>query len=182
MSKILIVDDEKNICDLLNLYLVKEGYETTCAYDGEQAIEMFSHQKFDVVILDIMLPKKDGWDVCREIRKTSNVPIIMLSAKGEVFDKVLGLKIGADDYMVKPFDSNELVARVQDMDQSGEVILALSGDVEGETTSFYIYRQVAQYGIKVSSLARGLGFGDDLEYADELTLGRSIVNRQIFKP
>jgi len=85
--------------------------------------------------------------------------------------------IGPSDLTIK-----ELVARVQDMDQSGEVILALSGDVEGETTSFYIYRQVAQYGIKVSSLARGLGFGDDLEYADELTLGRSIINRQIFKP
>ena len=85
--------------------------------------------------------------------------------------------IGPSDLTIR-----ELVARVQDMDQSGEVILALSGDVEGETTSFYIYRQVAQYGIKVSSLARGLGFGDDLEYADELTLGRSIVNRQIFKP
>lgn len=85
--------------------------------------------------------------------------------------------IGPSDLTIR-----ELVARVQDMDQSGEVILALSGDVEGETTSFYIYRQVAQYGIKVSSLARGLGFGDDLEYADELTLGRSIINRQIFKP
>ncbi len=113
MSKILIVDDEKNICDLLNLYLVKEGYETICAYDGEQAIEMFSQQKFDVVILDIMLPKKDGWDVCREIRKTSNVPIIMLSAKGETFDKVLGLELGADDYVTKPFDTKELVARIK---------------------------------------------------------------------
>lgn len=113
MSKILVVDDEKNICELLNLYLKKEGYETVCAYDGEDAVQKFSADTFDLVLLDIMLPKKDGWDVCREIRKLSNVPIIMLSAKGETFDKVLGLELGADDYVTKPFDSKELVARIK---------------------------------------------------------------------
>ena len=113
MSKILIVDDEKNICELLNLYLKKEGYDTVCAYDGEDAVQKFSADTFDLVLLDIMLPKKDGWDVCREIRKSSNVPIIMLSAKGETFDKVLGLELGADDYVTKPFDSKELVARIK---------------------------------------------------------------------
>ena len=113
MSKILIVDDEQNICDLLSLYLVKDGYDVECANDGEQAISKFSQDKYDLVLLDIMLPKKDGWEVCREIRKSSNVPIIMLSAKGETFDKVLGLELGADDYVTKPFDSKELVARIK---------------------------------------------------------------------
>lgn len=113
MSKILVVDDEKNICELVGLYLTKEGFETDFAYDGEQAIEKFMNDSFDLVLLDIMLPKKDGWDVCREIRKTSKIPIIMLSARGEVFDKVLGLELGADDYVTKPFDSKELVARIK---------------------------------------------------------------------
>ncbi len=113
MSRILVVDDERNICDLLSLYLVKEGYEVECAFDGTEAINKFSEGKFDLVLLDIMLPGKDGWEVCREIRKSSNVPIIMLSAKGETFDKVLGLELGADDYVTKPFDSKELVARIK---------------------------------------------------------------------
>ncbi len=113
MNRILVVDDEKNICDLLSLYLVKEGFEVVCANDGEQALEKFADGKFDLVLLDIMLPRRDGWDVCREIRKTSNLPIIMLSAKGETFDKVLGLELGADDYVTKPFDSKELVARIK---------------------------------------------------------------------
>ena len=113
MSKILIVDDEKNICELVGIYLEKEGFDTDFAYDGEQAITKFENDTFDLVLLDIMLPKKDGWDVCRAIRKTSNVPIIMLSARGEVFDKVLGLELGADDYVTKPFDSKELVARIK---------------------------------------------------------------------
>lgn len=113
MSKILIVDDEKNICELINLYLVKEGYETEFAHTGTQAVEKFAKGGIDLVLLDIMLPEMDGWDVCREIRKTSNTPIIMLSAKGETFDKVLGLELGADDYITKPFDSKELVARIK---------------------------------------------------------------------
>ena len=112
-KKILIVDDDENIAELISLYLIKERFDTEIALNREEALEKFRVYQPQLVLLDIMLPGIDGYDVCREIRKDSNVPIIMLSAKGEVFDKVLGLKIGADDYMVKPFDSNELVARVQ---------------------------------------------------------------------
>ena len=112
-KKILIVDDDENIAELISLYLIKECFDTEIALNGEEALEKFKEYQPHLVLLDIMLPGIDGYDVCREIRKKSNVPIIMLSAKGEVFDKVLGLKIGADDYIVKPFDSNELVARVQ---------------------------------------------------------------------
>lgn len=112
-AKILIVDDDKNICELLRLYLEKEGFETVMAYDGEAAIKMVSSQKPNMVLLDIMLPKLDGWQVCREIRKTSSVPIIMITAKGETFDKVLGLELGADDYISKPFDTKEVVARIK---------------------------------------------------------------------
>jgi DNA-binding response OmpR family regulator len=111
-KRILIVDDDENIAELISLYLNKECYETQIAGDGESAIAGFSEFSPNLILLDVMLPGMDGYQVCSEIRKTSNVPIIMLSAKGEVFDKVLGLKIGADDYIVKPFDSNELVARV----------------------------------------------------------------------
>lgn len=112
-QRILIVDDDENIAELISLYLIKECFDTEMAANGEEALEKFEAYKPHLILLDIMLPGIDGYDVCREIRKKSNVPVIMLSAKGEVFDKVLGLKIGADDYMVKPFDSNELVARVQ---------------------------------------------------------------------
>ncbi len=113
MSKILVVDDEQNICELLTLYLVKEGYSVETAGDGEAAVQKAESFNPDLILLDIMLPKKDGWQVCREIRKTSNVPIIMLSAKGETFDKVLGLELGADDYVTKPFDSKEVMARIK---------------------------------------------------------------------
>lgn len=112
-KRILIVDDDENIAELISLYLVKECFGTEIVLNGEAALEIFKTYQPHLILLDIMLPGMDGYDVCREIRKDSNVPIVMLSAKGEVFDKVLGLKIGADDYMVKPFDSNELVARVQ---------------------------------------------------------------------
>ena len=111
-QKILIVDDDENIAELISLYLNKECYETEIAASGTEALQLFEEYSPDLVLLDVMLPGMDGYQVCTEIRKTSNTPIIMLSAKGEVFDKVLGLKIGADDYIVKPFDSNELVARV----------------------------------------------------------------------
>ena len=110
---VFIVDDEKNICELIRLYVEKEGFETCTAYDGQSAVEMFKEKKPDIVLLDIMLPKKDGWQVCREIRSISNTPIIMLTAKGELFDKVLGLELGADDYIVKPFEPKELVARIK---------------------------------------------------------------------
>lgn len=112
-AKILIVDDERNICELIRLYVEKENFETLVAYDGNEAVEKFKQEPPDIVLLDIMLPKKDGWQVCREIRSMSNVPIIMLTAKGELFDKVLGLELGADDYIVKPFEPKELVARIK---------------------------------------------------------------------
>ncbi len=111
--KILIVDDDANICELLRLYLEKDGFSTVVASDGEQAVEFVDKHNPDLVLLDIMLPKLDGWQVCREIRKTSNVPIIMLTAKGETFDKILGLELGADDYISKPFDTKEVVARIK---------------------------------------------------------------------
>ncbi len=112
MSKILIVDDDRNICELLRLYIEKEGFETAIANTGKMAISYFNSFEPDLILLDIMLPELDGWQVCREIRKTSDCPIIMLTAKGEVFDKVLGLELGADDYVVKPFESKEVVARI----------------------------------------------------------------------
>ena len=112
-QKILIVDDDNNIAELIALYLTKECFETKIVNDGEEALKEFVRFHPDLIILDLMLPGIDGYQVCRELRSTSQVPIIMLSAKGEIFDKVLGLELGADDYMIKPFDSKELVARVK---------------------------------------------------------------------
>ena len=112
-QKILIVDDDTNISELISLYLIKECFETQTVEDGESALSAFKTFKPDLILLDLMLPGMDGYQVCREIRKDSNIPIIMLSAKGEIFDKLLGLELGADDYMIKPFDSKELVARVK---------------------------------------------------------------------
>lgn len=112
-QKILIVDDDVNIAELISLYLTKECFDTLIVNDGEAAIKQFAAYKPNLVLLDLMLPGIDGYEVCREIRKSSNIPIIMLSAKGEIFDKVLGLELGADDYIIKPFDSKELVARVR---------------------------------------------------------------------
>ncbi|MBQ7549364.1 MAG: response regulator transcription factor [Clostridia bacterium] len=112
-EKILVVDDDTNICELLRLYLEKEGYSVTIANTGMQAVKVFAEQQPDLMLLDIMLPELDGWQVCREIRKYSNKPIIMLTAKGETFDKVLGLELGADDYITKPFDAKEVLARIK---------------------------------------------------------------------
>lgn len=112
-QRILIVDDDENIAELISLYLMKECYETYIVNDGEEALKIFQEFKPNLILLDLMLPGIDGYQVCRELRSTSQVPIIMLSAKGEIFDKVLGLELGADDYMIKPFDSKELVARVK---------------------------------------------------------------------
>ena len=109
-QRILIVDDDENIAELISLYLMKECYDTKIVGDGESALKEVPVFKPNLILLDLMLPGMDGYQVCREIRTTSQVPIIMLSAKGEVFDKVLGLELGADDYMIKPFDSKELVA------------------------------------------------------------------------
>ncbi|MGN0172478.1 MAG: response regulator transcription factor [Acutalibacteraceae bacterium] len=113
VSKIMIVDDDSNICELLRLYLEKEGFAVTIAENGARALELFEREKPDLMLLDVMMPELDGWQVCREIRKKSDCPIIMLTAKGEVFDKVLGLELGADDYVVKPFEAKEVVARVK---------------------------------------------------------------------
>lgn len=112
-EKILVVDDDTNICELLRLYLTKEGYQVTTANDGEEGLDKFNLVKPDMVLLDVMMPKMDGLEVCRRIRKLGNTPVMMLTAKGETFDKVLGLELGADDYVVKPFDAKEVVARVK---------------------------------------------------------------------
>ncbi len=113
MTKILIIDDDNQICDSLSKSLIHEGYEVKCAFDGSDGVTAFRMYEPDLVLLDIMLPKKDGWQVCREIREHSAKPIIMISAKGETIDKILGLELGADDYLVKPFDTKELFARVK---------------------------------------------------------------------
>ncbi|MBR1560124.1 MAG: response regulator transcription factor [Clostridia bacterium] len=112
-TKILLVDDDPNIRQLVNLYLEKEGFEVSMADRGDAALKLFKQSPPNLMLLDLMLPGMDGWQVCREVRKTSNIPIIMLTAKDETFDKVLGLELGADDYIVKPFDMKELVARIK---------------------------------------------------------------------
>ncbi len=112
-EKILVVDDDKNICDLLRMYLEKEGYTVVLAHNGMDAVNTFHIENPNLVLLDIMLPQLDGWQVCREIRKTSEAPIIMLTAKDEIFDKVLGLELGADDYVTKPFNTKEVIARIK---------------------------------------------------------------------
>ncbi|MEG1448658.1 MAG: response regulator transcription factor [Oscillospiraceae bacterium] len=113
IGKILVADDDQNISDLLRMYLEKEGFTVCLAADGEQALVKFTSENPDLVLLDIMMPKLDGWQTCREIRKKSECPIIMVTAKGETFDKVLGLELGADDYVVKPFEAKEIVARIK---------------------------------------------------------------------
>ena len=113
MLKILLVDDDPNIRQLVNLYLEKEGFEVTMAARGDEALKLFRESPPNLILLDVMLPGMDGWQVCREVRKASNIPIIMLTAKDETFDKVLGLELGADDYVVKPFEMKELVARIK---------------------------------------------------------------------
>lgn len=149
MAKILIVDDDKNICELLRLYIEKEGFETKIANDGKQAIEEYNRFNPDLVLLDLMLPILDGWQVCREIRKTSECPIIMLTAKGEVFDKVLGLELGADDYVVKPFESKEIVARIN-------AVLRRTGKKEGEAVKQVNYDKLSinltNYELKVNGV------------------------------
>ena len=112
-SRILIIDDDENICKIVKLYLEKDGFEAVCAFDGKSGIENFMIQPPELVLLDIMMPDMDGMQVIKELRKDSNVPVIMLTAKGETFDKVLALELGADDYIVKPFDPKELIARIK---------------------------------------------------------------------
>lgn len=122
--RIMVVDDDNNICEFLRLYLEKEDYEVKICHDGQEAIDNFEKFNPSLILLDVMMPKLDGWQVCREIRKTSQVPIIMITAKGETFDKVLGLELGADDYVVKPFDAKEIIARIK-------AVLRRSGVSEG---------------------------------------------------
>lgn len=138
-QRILIVDDDANIAELISLYLLKECYETQIVGDGEEALQVFPSFKPHLVLLDLMLPGIDGYQVCRELRMTSQVPIIMLSAKGEIFDKVLGLELGADDYMIKPFDSKELVARVKAVlrrYQAAPAVPAHSTDQQGDYVEY----------------------------------------------
>lgn len=134
-QKILIVDDDTNISDLIALYLTKECFDTKCVEDGDEALKAFSVFQPNLILLDLMLPGMDGYQVCREIRKTSSTPIIMLSAKGEVFDKVLGLELGADDYIIKPFDSKELVARVKAVLRRTHIPPSLSMEKENNIVS-----------------------------------------------
>lgn len=149
IGKILVVDDDKNICELLRLYLEKEGYTVAISNEGEEAIAKFNAIKPDLILLDIMLPTLDGWQVCREIRKKSQVPIIMLTAKGEVFDKVLGLELGADDYIVKPFETKEVVARIK-------AVLRRTGQNQGEAVKEVKYDKLSinltNYELKVNGV------------------------------
>ncbi|MBP3324185.1 MAG: response regulator transcription factor [Clostridia bacterium] len=150
MAKILIVDDDKNICELLRLYIEKEGFTSSLAHDGRQALNLFNTFEPDLVLLDIMLPELDGWQVCREIRKKSDCPIIMLTAKGEVFDKVLGLELGADDYVVKPFESKEVVARINAvLRRAGKSETASGKEVKFENLSI----NLTNYELKVKGAA-----------------------------
>ena len=131
---VMIVDDEKNICELIRIYVEKEGYRTVQANDGDVAIEMFRLIQPDIILLDVMMPKKDGFTVCREIRQESNVPIIFLTAKGETTDKVVGLEFGADDYIVKPFEPKELVARIKSVLRRFDVQINEKGEKDKELT------------------------------------------------
>ena len=152
-TKILVVDDDKNICELLKLYLENDGYTVYIANDGQEAVNTFQQKAPQLVLLDIMLPKIDGWQVCREIRKISSAPIIMLTAKGETFDKVLGLELGADDYVTKPFDAKEVMARVK------AVLRRTDGSrsEENDTKKTIIYENleinIVNYELKVNGVA-----------------------------
>lgn len=147
-QRVMVVDDDVNICELLRLYLKKEGYEVSTANDGASAVDMVREKMPDIILLDIMMPEMDGWQTCREIRKFSEVPIIMISAKGETFDKVLGLELGADDYIVKPFDTKEVVARVK------AILRRVSGSSKQEETEGVVefdnlYININNYELKV---------------------------------
>ena len=147
VDKILIVDDDKNICDLLRIYLEKEGYSTIISYNGEEAMVKFNALNPNIVLLDIMLPGMDGWQICREIRKVSPVPILILTAKGEVFNKVLGLELGADDYIVKPFDTKEVLARIKAVTR--RTSLMPSGNDNKELFYDNLHINLSRYVLKV---------------------------------
>ncbi len=150
-EKILIVDDDRNICELLRLYLEKEGYETYLAHDGESAIAMHDEMEVDLVLLDVMMPRVDGWEACRRIRAKKETPIIMLTAKGETFDKVLGLELGADDYIVKPFDTKEVVARIKAvLRRTGRTTAPKTESDEGELVFENLVVNITKYELKVN--------------------------------
>lgn len=151
LEKVLIVDDDKNICDLLRVYLEKEGYSTIISNEGNEAMVKFNSLNPDIVLLDIMLPGMDGWQICKEIRKASDTPIIMLTAKSEIFDKVLGLELGADDYIVKPFDTKEVLARIKAVARrSGKLPKAVEmQEVHYDKLSINLTRYVLKAGGKV---------------------------------
>lgn len=144
--KVLVIDDDVNICELLRLYLEKEGYSVKMGHDGEEAIQLFESFHPDLLILDIMLPRTDGLSVLKELRKKNNVPVIMLTAKGETFDKIIALELGADDYVVKPFDAKEVMARVK------AVLRRFRGDAdEQKSVSFdKLYINIANYELKIN--------------------------------
>ncbi len=152
-QRILIVDDDTNISELVSLYLTKERFDTRCCDDGVEALKAFKEYDPDLILLDLMLPGMDGYEICREVRKTSNIPIIMLSAKGEVFDKVLGLELGADDYIIKPFDTKELVARVKAVLRRTTVVKptteAEAEDMQGDYIKYPdLYVNITTYTVK----------------------------------
>ena len=150
-ERILIVDDDRNICELLRLYLEKEGYETYLAHDGESAISVHDENEIDLVLLDVMMPRVDGWETCRRIRAKKDTPIIMLTAKGETFDKVLGLELGADDYIVKPFDTKEVVARIKAvLRRSGRTASGKDAVSEGELVFDKLVVNITKYELKVN--------------------------------
>lgn len=147
LGKILIIDDDKNICDLLRIYLEKEGYSTIISNNGEEGMVKFYALKPDIILLDIMLPGMDGWQICREIRKNYNTPILMITAKSEVFDKVLGLELGADDYIVKPFDTKEVLARIKAV--SRRVVQTTSSSESRELFYDNLHINLTRYVLKV---------------------------------
>ena len=147
-TKILIVDDDPHISEALKLYLEKEGHETLNAYDGIEGVRLFKRYEPDLVVLDIMMPKKDGWQVCREIRETSSKPIIMLTAKGEVFDKVLGLELGADDFLTKPVDMKELSARIK------AVLRRCQGNETKENAESVKFENLEIFSVKLFTIAK----------------------------
>ena len=145
-NNILVVDDERNICELIRLYLEKEGYTITMAYNGADAVEMIKAEDYALVLLDIMMPKMDGWEVCRRIRERGCTPVIMLTAKGETFDKVMGLELGADDYIVKPFDMKEVIARIK------AVLRRSAQEDDGEVNFEKLSVNIVKYEIKVDGI------------------------------
>lgn len=151
-ERILIVDDDINICELLRLYLEKDGFQTEIVTDGIKAIEAFNSVNPDLVLLDIMLPGLDGWQICREIRKTSQTPIIMLTAKGETFDKVLGLELGADDYITKPFETKEVIARIKAVLRRSSAI-NIANEVIKEVNFDKLSINLTNYELKVNGVA-----------------------------